>query len=70
MSEHHHHKPHEGHHSGDKPARGGLHRGWFFWLAGFFLLLALLGFIFSGNLAFTPAVPATAAPPIAPAANK
>jgi hypothetical protein len=53
MSKHHHH-PHEGHGAGT-PSKKPLRHNWFFWVAGFFLLLALLGFILSGNLAFTPA---------------
>jgi hypothetical protein len=65
MSEHHHHKAHEGHQSGKPPGGGRMHRGWFFWLSGIFLLLALLGFIFSGNLVFSPA-PAPAPPGAAP----
>jgi hypothetical protein len=56
MSKHHHH-PHEGHGSGGGPARRPLHHSWFFWVAGVFILLALLGFIFSGNLAWNPAAP-------------
>jgi hypothetical protein len=62
MSKHHHH-PHEGHGDGgtsDRPLR----HNWFFYVAGFFLLLALIGFILSGNLALTPSsTPAPAAAP-------
>jgi hypothetical protein len=57
MSKHHHH-PNEGHGNGDSPraARNHLHHNWFFYVAGVFILLALLGFIFSGNLAWQPSV--------------
>jgi hypothetical protein len=53
MSKHHHH-PNEGHGSGDPPRslRGHLHHNWFFYVSGVFLLVALLGFIFSGNLSW------------------
>jgi hypothetical protein len=70
MSKHHHH-PHEDHHSGEPGAsRKPLHHDWRFYVAGFFLFLALLAFIFSGNLrwrlapASTPAsAPTNAATP-------
>jgi len=52
MSKHHHH-PHEGHSSGT-PKGDHFHHNWFFYVAGFFLFLALLAFIFSGNLRFHP----------------
>jgi hypothetical protein len=57
MSKHHHH-PHEGHGSGAAPGSGRkpLHHNVFFWVAGFFILIALLAFIFSGNLALQPAL--------------
>jgi hypothetical protein len=64
MSKHHHH-PHEGHRDGGSPesCRKPLHHSPFFWVAGFFILLALLGFIFSGNLAWQPSpLPTQAAP--------
>jgi len=53
MSKHHHH-PGEGHGSGEpsRPAGNHLHHNWFFYVSGVFILLALLGFIFSGNLAW------------------
>ncbi len=53
MGKHHHH-PGEGHREGNPPRsfRGHLHHNWFFDVSGFFLLLALLGFIASGNLAW------------------
>ena len=55
MSKHHHH-PHEGHSDGGPPKGSHLRHNWFFYVSGVFLLLALLGFIFSGNLAWRPAV--------------
>jgi uncharacterized integral membrane protein len=65
MSKHHHH-PNEGHRSGEPAAsRKPLHHDWRFYVAGFFLLIALLAFIFSGNLAWVPApgpAPGAAAP--------
>jgi len=63
MSKHHHH-PHEGHGSGGSPQNDHLHHNWFFYVAGFFLFVALLAFIFSRNLAFHPGV---APPPSKPA---
>ena len=53
MSKHHHH-PNEGHGDGGppRPVRDHLHHNWFFYTAGVFLLLALLAFVFSGNLAW------------------
>jgi hypothetical protein len=60
MSRHHHHdnkSPREEHPSGRAPYK--MHHDWRFYAAGFFLLLALLAFIFSGNLAWRP----VAAPP-------
>jgi len=57
MSKHHHH-PHEGHHSGEPGAsRKPMHHDWRFYVAGFFLFLALLAFILSGNLRWRPAPP-------------
>jgi hypothetical protein len=53
MSEHHHHHPHEGHSAGRKP----LHHNWFFWVAGIFILLALIGFIVEGSGALRPSAP-------------
>jgi hypothetical protein len=55
MSKHHHH-PHEGHSAGNPPGtrHGHLRHNWFFYLAGVMILLALLAFIFSGNLALRP----------------
>jgi hypothetical protein len=47
----HHHHPHEGHRSGTSPGGKPMHHDWRFYVAGFFILLALLAFIFSGNLA-------------------
>jgi hypothetical protein len=55
MSKHHHH-PNEGHRGGEPSASSKpLHHDWRFYVAGFFLLIALLAFIFSGNLAWGPA---------------
>jgi hypothetical protein len=65
MSKHHHH-PHEGHGDGG-PSNQHLRHNWFFYVAGFFLLLALLGFILSGNLALNPAT--TPAPAPAPSGS-
>ena len=67
MSKHHHH-PHEGHSAGNPPGSGDkpLRHNWFFYVAGFFLMLALIGFILSNNFHYQPDVrPA----PAAPAAN-
>jgi uncharacterized integral membrane protein len=65
MSKHHHH-PHEGHGAGNPPGTGRKHlrHTWFFYVAGFFLLLALLGFILSNNLSSVPGpvAPVNAAP--------
>jgi hypothetical protein len=65
MSKHHHH-PHEGHSAGDAPGYGRkpLHHNPFFWVAGFFILVALIGFIVegSGMLRSTP-VPVQAPAP-------
>ncbi len=59
MSKHHHH-PHEGHSAGNPPGTGDkpLRHNWFFYVAGFFLLLALIGFILSNNLSMQPTLPA------------
>jgi len=59
MSKHHHH-PNEGHSEGEPPraARDHLHHNWFFYVAGFFILVALIGFILAGS----PAWQLTAAP--------
>jgi hypothetical protein len=60
MSKHHHH-PDEGHGAGEAPRsmRGRLHHNWFFYVSGIFLLVALICFVLSGNLAwrFSPALP-------------
>jgi hypothetical protein len=55
MSKHHHH-PHEGHGSGEPPNSGGkrLRHNWFFYVAGFFILVALIAFVLSGNLLWQP----------------
>lgn len=65
MSKHHHH-PNEGHGDGvsTDSAKNHLHHNWFFYVAGFFILLALLGFIFSGNLAWQPTSPPTPPAPV------
>ncbi|MCE0496350.1 MAG: hypothetical protein LV481_00175 [Methylacidiphilales bacterium] len=51
MGKHHHH-PNEGHGDGNSPRsfRGHLHHNRFFYVSGVFILVALLAFIFSGNL--------------------
>ena len=64
MSKHHHH-PHEGHGQGNPPGDKPLRHNWFFYVAGFFLLLALIGFILSNNLNMQPAP--TPRPPATPA---
>jgi len=53
MSKHHHH-PNEGHGEGNPPhsIRGHLHHNGFFYVSGLFILVALLAFIFSGNLSW------------------
>jgi len=53
MSKHHHH-PDEGHGDGNSPPslRNHLHHNWFFYVSGIFILVALLGFILSGNLSW------------------
>jgi hypothetical protein len=61
MSEHHHHRPHEGHSTGGSPARHTKRRGWFFWLSGIILFFALLGFILEGAFwRFAPVEPVPA----------
>jgi hypothetical protein len=60
----HHHNPHEGHRSGVPSGGKPLHHDWRFYAAGFFILIALLAFIFSGNLAWRPA-PSPTPPPVA-----
>jgi len=53
MSKHHHH-PDEGHGDGgsSRPVRNHLHHNWFFYISGLFILIALLAFVFSGNLSW------------------
>jgi uncharacterized membrane protein len=53
MSKHHHH-PNEGRGDGGSPrsVRDHLHHNLFFYVAGVFILVALLAFIFSGNLSW------------------
>jgi hypothetical protein len=67
MSKHHHH-PHEGHHSGTPPTPG--RRPWhhspFFWVAGFFILLGLMCFIFVSS---PSAQPKALPPPPAPSGD-
>jgi hypothetical protein len=62
---HHHHHPHEGHGQGESPGSGRkpLHHNVFFWVAGFFILLALLSFILEGG-GLRPGVPPS--PPATP----
>ena len=62
---HHHHHPHEGHSEGNPPGEKPLRHNWFFYVAGVFLVLALIGFILSNNLSNVPGLvspPANAAP--------
>jgi hypothetical protein len=67
MSKHHHHS-NEGHSSGEPAAsRKPLHHDWRFYVAGFFLLIALLAFIFSENLRLSPPPPPMPGAPAAPA---
>jgi hypothetical protein len=63
MSKHHHH-PNEGHGGGGSPRsmQNHLHHNWFFYVSGIFILVALLAFVFSGNLAWPQS-----APPLHPA---
>jgi hypothetical protein len=65
MSKHHHH-PGEGHYGGHPPGsfRAHLHHNFFFYLSGAFLLLALLGFILSGNLSWQYSVSAPQPKPL------
>jgi hypothetical protein len=56
MSKHHHH-PHEGHHSGTPAARKPLHHDWRFYAAGLLILVALLIYLATEDLRFTPASP-------------
>jgi hypothetical protein len=62
MSRHHHH-PHEGHLGGNPPGQKKLRHDWRFYAAGLCILIALLVYLLSGDLAFTPRV--TAPPPAA-----
>jgi hypothetical protein len=59
MSKHHHH-PNKGHGPGNPPGegRGHFRHNWFFYVSGIFILIALLAFIFSGNLLWQPSAPA------------
>jgi hypothetical protein len=64
MSKHHHH-PDEGHGSGNPPhsARNHLQHHWFFYVAGVFILVALIAFVLSGNLSWQfSAAPSTSTP--------
>ncbi len=65
MGKHHHH-PHEGHGSGNPPGtvHGHLRHNWFFYVSGIFLLIALLGFIFSGNLSWNFSASPTSQQPL------
>jgi hypothetical protein len=47
MSKHHHH-PHEGHRSGTPSDKKPLHHNVFFWVGGFFILVALICFVLEG----------------------
>ena len=62
MGKHHHH-PHEGHGDGSRvqhSAKKPVHHDWRFYAAGLMILVALLLYLLSGDLAFQPRV---AAPP-------
>jgi hypothetical protein len=66
MSKHHHH-PHEGHSAGTPNAsKRPLHHTVFFYVAGLFLLVALLCFIFEGSFLGRPGI---VSPQVSPAAN-
>jgi len=60
----HHHHPDEGHGDGVPPrsAKNHLHHNWFFYVAGFFILLALIGFIMAGTPAWQVVAPAQPPP--------
>jgi hypothetical protein len=62
----HHHNPHEGHSSGNAPGTGRkpLHHDWRFYAAGLCILVALLVYLLSGDLAFQPRVGTPAPPPL------
>jgi len=64
MSKHHHH-PHEGHSAGDSPetSKGHLRHNWFFYVAGFFILVALIGFVLSSSPGWQTPVPLSQAAP-------
>ena len=65
---HHHHHPHEGHSSGNPPTRKPLHHDWRFYAAGLLILVALLIYLATGDLAFRPRA-AVAPAPAVPAAH-
>jgi hypothetical protein len=65
MSEHHHHQPHEGHSS--RETKRPLHHNAFFWVAGFFILVALICFVLAGIPSVWQSVHT---PPPAPAAAR
>jgi hypothetical protein len=64
MSKHHHH-PHEGHSSGNPPGTGRQRQGPFFYLAGLFILVALICFIVLGSFAGSRSI----APPVTAATS-
>jgi hypothetical protein len=64
MGKHHHH-PHEGHGSGTPPSRKPMHHDWRFYAAGLAILIALLIYLLSGDLAFQPRLTPVPQTPIA-----
>jgi hypothetical protein len=71
MSKHHHH-PNEGHGDGGPPKLDDqpLRHNWFFYVAGFFLIVALLGFIWEGTLGMRPVIPPPTTAPASSATPK
>jgi hypothetical protein len=64
MGKHHHH-PHEGHSDGShtsRPVNKPVHHDWRFYAAGLCILIALVVYLLSGDLAFSPRTPVS--PPI------
>lgn len=56
----HHHNPHEGHSDGSHTQRSDkkpLRHSWAFYAAGLCILVALLIYLLSGDLVFTPRTP-------------
>jgi hypothetical protein len=62
---HHHHHPHEGHSDGShnqRSAKKPLHHDWRFYAAGLCILVALVIYLLSGDLAFQPRLTPVPAP--------